>query len=173
MKTSRLLALCLGIAIALPGAALAQAYKWRDEKGGMVFSDTPPPPSIPRANILQAPKGKIPAAAPAPGAAATGSPAVNAATGPAAPKTVAEREADFKKRQLADQKKAKEEGEKSEQEQQRKAACESQRQNLTSLESGQRIVRTDSKGERYFVEDEQRAKDIAKARQDMAAAKCN
>ena len=52
MKTSRLLALCLGIAIALPGAALAQAYKWRDEKGGMVFSDTPPPPNIPRANIL-------------------------------------------------------------------------------------------------------------------------
>ncbi len=83
------------------------------------------------------------------------------------------RAADFKKRQLADQKKAKEAGEKSEQEQQRQAACDSQRQNLAALESGQRIVRTDSKGERYFVEDEQRAKDIAKARQEMTAAKCS
>lgn len=173
MKTSRLLALCLGIAIALPGAALAQAYKWRDEKGGMVFSDTPPPPNIPRANILQAPKGKMPAAVPVSEAAATASPAVSATAAPAAAKTVAEREADFKKRQLADQKKAKEAGEKSEQEQQRQAACDSQRQNLVALESGQRIVRTDSKGERYFVEDEQRAKDIAKARQEMAAAKCS
>ena len=172
MKTSRLLALCVGLSIALPGAALAQAYKWRDEKGGVVFSDTPPPPNIPRANILQAPRGKMPAAAPAPGAAVTASPAVNAAAAPAGPKTVAEREADFKKRQLADQKKTKEDGAKSEQEQQRQTACESQRQNLAALESGQRIVRTDSKGERYFVEDEQRAKDIAKARQDLAAAKC-
>lgn len=177
MKPLHLIALGLGFAVAVPGTTLAQAYKWRDEKGGMVFSDTPPPPNIPRANILQAPKGMVPAVAPATGSVTTASPAMTSGdggkTGAAAPKSVAEREADYKKRQLQAQKKTKEDAEKNEREQQRLANCEAQRQNLVSMESGQRIARTDSKGERYFVDDEQRAKDVAKARQDMIAAKCN
>ncbi len=175
MKTSHLAALALGLAIACPGAAFAQAYKWRDEKGGIVFSDTPPPPNIPRANILQGPKGKFvpaPASAAGSGAPASGSPAVSAKAEASAPKSTVEREVDYKKRQIEAQKKTKEEGEKSAQEQQRQAHCDSLRQNLMALDSGQRIARTDSKGERYFVDDEQRAKDAAKARQDMAASKC-
>ena len=176
MKSSHLAALALGLAIACPGAALAQAYKWRDEKGGIVFSDTPPPPNIPRANILQVPKGKFapaPASAAASGAPASGSPSVSAKAEAFVPKTTAEREADFKKRQLEAQKKAKEEGEKTAQDQQRSANCDALRQNLVALESGQRVARVDSKGERYFVDDEQRVKEVAKVRQDMAASKCS
>ena len=174
MKPSHIAALAVGLAIACPGAAFAQAYKWRDEKGGIVFSDTPPPPSIPRANILQGPKGKfVSAPVAASGAPVSGSAAVSAKAESSAPKTTAEREADYRKRQLEAQKKTKETDEKSAQEQQRQANCESLRQHLVSLESGQRIARTDSKGERFFVDDEQRAKDIVKARQDLAASKCN
>ena len=162
------------VAIALPGAALAQAYKWRDEKGQMVYSDQPPPKNIPPGNVIQAPKPSAAAlaVAAATGGAAVSAPAGKAAAKPAAPKSVAEQEAESKKRQLESQKKSKEDADKAAQEQQRVAACASLRQSLAGLEGGQRVSRTDDKGERYFINDEQRAADIAKAKQEMAAARC-
>lgn len=162
------------VVIALPAAALAQAYKWRDEKGQVVYSDQPPPKNIPPGNVLQAPKPSAAAlaAAAATSGAAASAPAGKAAAKPVAPKSTAEQEAEYKKRQLESQKKAKEDGDKAAQEQQRVAACASLRQSLAGLEAGQRISRTDDKGERYIINDEQRAAEIAKARQDMAAAKC-
>ena len=166
----------LVLAIGLPGTALSQAYKWRDEKGGMVFSDQPPPSNIPRANILQAPK-LTPSVAAKSGAPATGGASATAPAGKpapkpaAAPKSTAEQEADYKKRQLEAQKKAKEDGDKSAQEQQRVAACASLQQALKGLEGGQRVSRVDEKGERYFINDDQRAADIAKAKQELADRK--
>ena len=48
MKRLDILAItALVFAIALPDAALAQAYKWRDDKGQIVYSDQPPPKGIP------------------------------------------------------------------------------------------------------------------------------
>lgn len=166
------------VALGIPGAALAQAYKWRDQNGVTVYSDSPPPSNIPPGNILQAPKLKSPPptpAAPASAAASGGTPEQK--TGQISrklqTKTTAEREADYKKRQIEEQKKAKEQGEKTAQEEQRQAQCQGLAQNLATMESGQRMAKVDSKGERYFVDDAERAKDIAKARQDMAAAKCS
>ena len=164
-------------AIAVPGAVWAQAYKWRDEKGQVVYSDQPPPKNIPPGNVLQAPKpsalARAAAATAASSGAAVSAPAGKPAAKPAAaPKSTAEQEADYKKRQLESQKKAKEDGDKAAQEQQRLAACASMRQSLAGLEGGQRVSRTDDKGERYFINDEQRAGDIARAKQEMAAAKC-
>lgn len=164
------------IAIGLPSAALAQAYKWRDEKGQTVYSDQPPPKNIPPGNILQAPKplaAALAAAASAPtSGAAVSAPAGKAAAKPAAPKSVAEQEADFKKRQLDSQKKGKDAADKAAEEQRLVAACAGLRQAVAGLEAGQRISRHDEKGERYFINDEQRATEIAKAKQDMAASKC-
>ncbi len=172
-------ALVFGITVALgiPGAALAQAYKWRDANGGIVYSDSPPPASIPPGNVLQAPKLKAaappPAVAPAAAQGNSENPRAGTISRKLQTKSVAEREADYKKRQIEEQKKAKEQSEKTAQEEQRQAQCQSLAQNLSTLESGQRMAKVDSKGERYFVDDAERAKDIAKARQDMAAAKCN
>lgn len=164
------------VSIMLPGAALAQSYKWRDEKGQIVYSDQPPPKNIPPGSILQAPKPTAAALAAAAAASTSGaavsSPAGKTAAKPASPKSVAEQEAEYKKRQLESQKRGKEESDKAAQEQQRVAACASLRQALAGLEGGQRISRTDEKGERFFINDEQRAADIAKAKQEMAAAKC-
>ena len=42
--------------------------------------------------------------------------------------------------------------------------CQNAKAQLSLLESGQRIVKTDAKGERYFVDDEQRAADAVRAR---------
>ena len=162
-------ALGLALTIGLPGVALAQAYKWRDEKGQIVYSDQPPPARIAPGNILRAPKPAPSVVTPA-GASATAGVSAKAAS--SAPKSTAVLEADYKKRQIEAQKKAKEDGEKSAQEQQRVATCTGLKSNLASLESGQRISRTDEKGERSFLSDDERARDIAKARADIAAAKC-
>jgi hypothetical protein len=172
-------AFAFGIAVALgvPGAAFAQAYKWRDQNGVTVYSDSPPPASIPPGNVLQAPKLKAASAPTAPPPAAAQGESANPKAGTISrklqTKSVAEREADYKKRQIEEQKKAKEQGEKTAQEEQRQAQCQSLAQNLATLESGQRMAKVDSKGERYFVDDAERAKDVAKARQDIAAAKCS
>lgn len=165
----------LAAALALPGAAIAQNYKWRDEKGAIVYSDQPPPSNIPRSSILTAPKTAKPAPVADP-AAAGGKDGKNGKDGkptPAAAKSIAEKEADYKKRQIEEQKKAKDEAEKSAQAERNRANCDSLKRTLASLEGGQRISRTDSKGERYFVGDEERARDIAKARDDLSAGKCN
>jgi hypothetical protein len=164
------IALGLALTIGLPGAALAQAYKWRDEKGQIVYSDQPPPARIPPGDILQAPKAR-PTPVSAAGNVGTFG-ATTTAPAKAAPKSTAIQEAEYKKRQIEEQKKAKEDGEKTAQEQRRSATCTSSKQNLATLEAGQRISRTDEKGERYFINDEQRAAEIAKVKQDMAAAKC-
>ena len=86
------------------------------------------------------------------------------------PKTVAEQEADFKKRR-GDQaeaagKKEKEDAEAA----QRKSACEEARGYLAGLEGGARITRNDPKtGERTFLDDDARAKEVARARQSVTA----
>lgn len=166
-KVNIVLALGAVILVGIPGISAAQSYKWRDQNGVIVYSDKPPPPNIPPGNILQKPKlNQAAPESPAPAKSAEG----KAAPGP---KSIAEREADYKKRQAADQKKAKEEGEKSAQEEQRLANCKSLRENLAALESGQRMTRMDEKGERVFINDEERARDITKAREQMTSSKCS
>jgi len=180
---SRTILIAFGAAafLALSATAQAQAYKWKDANGRIVYSDQPPPRGTPAANILKAPKGfAAPSATEPPTGAATtantasAKPAAAAtpAAAPKAPMTIAEREADFRKRQAESQKKAQEEEKKASDESQRQAQCNSLRQNLATLESGQRIARTDSNGERIFIDDAERARDIQKARQDLAAGKC-
>lgn len=160
--------------IVLPGAALAQAYKWRDEKGQIVYSDQPPPKSIPPGNILQAPKPSAAALAAA-AAASTSGAAVSAPAGKVAaspPKSIAEREADYKKRQIETQKKSKEDADKATAEQQRVATCEGLRGTLAGLESGNRIRRTDASGTPVVLNDDDRASEITKIRGQMTTAKC-
>ncbi len=180
---SRMIWTVFGAAVLLlaGSAAHAQAYKWKDANGRIVYSDQPPPRGTPAANILKAPKGfPAPTAAEPPaGAAAATDPAgtkpaagASPAATPKAPMTTAEREADFRKRQAENQKKAQEAEKKAAEESQRQAQCNSLKQNLAALESGQRMVRTDSNGERVFIDDAERARDIQKARQDLAAGKC-
>jgi alpha-ketoglutarate-dependent taurine dioxygenase len=87
-------------------------------------------------------------------------------------KSLAEREADFRKRQTegteARQKNDAKAAEKSEQ----REACERARTNLKGLQEGQRIVQVDPKtGERVFLEDANRPAEIARA-QKAADSNC-
>jgi hypothetical protein len=148
------------------GAALAQQYKWVDKDGKVRYGDVPPPGV--KATPLRAPPGPS-APPPAPKAAAGKDKDKQARKGPLTP---AEQEKAFRERQEEARKAA----EKSAQEEQQAAAkrenCERAKESLRTLESGQRVARTDAKGERYFLEDAQIAEETAKARQAVQQA-CN
>jgi len=56
-------------------------------------------------------------------------------------------------------------GQAQEQAQAKQENCERARNALRTLESGQRIARTDKDGERYYLDEEQVAQEAGKARQ--------
>jgi hypothetical protein len=87
-----------------------------------------------------------------------------------AQKSLAERDAEFRKRQL-EQKEAGEKSEKKAAEtRERKEACESSQAYLKSLQTGQRIRKTDPKtGEASFLADADYPKEIAAAQKAVAA----
>jgi hypothetical protein len=148
-------------------AQLAHAqYSWLDEKGTRVFSDRPPPPGTPLNRILKAPRRTdlVPDKV-APSAA------VDAASTPAdKPKqaSLAEREADYRKRQAQRQ----EDEKKSQIDAAKKAAqqelCSGARQEERQLASGVRINEVQANGERAYITDEERARRLARARQALA-----
>jgi hypothetical protein len=147
--------LLLLAAVAVSAPALAQ-YSWIDDHGTRVFSDRPPPPGTPPSRILKAPRGA---------ASTEATPAE--ATRPAAP-TLADRDADFRKRAAerdADERKAMEDA-------QRKAdgaaQCAAARRSEAVLTSGVRIAEMDDKGERVFVTDEEKARRLVQARRVLA-----
>jgi len=133
--------------------AIAELRKWVDADGKVHYSDQPPPANV-KAKILHIASE----VAPASGVAASGS---------AAPKTIAEREAELKKTQLA----KKEAAEKAALEQAKidaeKANCAAAQQNLRTLQEGMRMVVVDAKGERSYLDDEQRKQRVEKAQQNI------
>ena len=175
----------------LAGNASAQLYQWRDTNGRVVYSDAPPPPNIPPGSIIKTPKGRstaVPTPAPTTAAAvdsgkpgATASAGAGASTGAGAsstsakaggPKTVAEREAEYKKRQAESAEKAQKDEQTAAADQRREEQCKGMRQGMAALESGQRVRRFNDKGEPYFVDDAERGRELEKMRKDMATAKC-
>lgn len=145
-------------------AAQAQ-WAWKDDNGRVVYSDRPPPASVKQDRIVRQP-GAAPVTHPA-------EPAANAKTEAAsAPKTWAEREAEFKKRQAERAEGEKKAAEESALQAQRRVDCERARSYLATLESGTRIARTDANGERSYLDDAQRTAETARAR-DIMAKTCN
>jgi hypothetical protein len=162
-------AAALGLMLAA-GTTQAQLYRYKDANGSMVYSDSPPPPGTPPGNILKAPKIEQPPPPADTSATGKGPDGKDKKTGQ---KSVAEQEADYKKRKAEEEKKAKADADKAALEQQRQAQCTSLQTNLAALQSGQRMKTFDAQGNPSFLDDAGRDAAIAKAQQDMASAKCN
>jgi len=161
-----LLAAVSAAALACSAPAAAQ-WAWRDATGKMVYSDQPPPKSVPAKDVVRQPtaapasRPRVTTEAPAEAdadAKASQAPA-GAAPVPRAP-TVAEREIDSRRRQqqLADAEK------KASEEEARKAQtaenCERLRAYQRALEGGHRIARLNAAGEKEILGDAQRAAEI-------------
>ena len=85
---------------------------------------------------------------------------------PPAQKSLAEREAEFRKRQMEGAEAQKKEAAKAAELAQNRENCERARTYLRSLQEGQRISQIDPRtGERVYLEDPQRPAEIAKAQQ--------
>jgi hypothetical protein len=164
-------AVALAALTALPAAA---QWVWKDSNGRTVYSDRSPPPDVKPSQIMRQPSN--PVLGPAPSQAASPSDASKApaekAQAASGPKTVAEREMEFRKRQ---QERADSER-KAQEEQQKSAAkateCERARGYLKGLEDGQRVVRTDASGNREFLDDSQRGAEIERTRK-MVQSLCS
>ena len=154
MKKLIILVLSFGVA----AAASAQQYKWVDQDGKVRYGDTPPPGA--KAQRLKPPSG---GAAPAP--------AAEAKKGEKGEKPLTPEEA-FRKRQEDAQKAQQKQAQSEQASQAKREDCARAQEYLRTLESGQRIVRTDAQGERYYLEDAQIAQEAAKARQGVQQS-CN
>jgi hypothetical protein len=163
--------------VAVASCPAAAQWAWKDDNGRTVYSDRPPPATVNTDRIVRQPPNKQtvlptpapadPAAKPAPDAKATTS-----ATAPAAPKSIAEQEMEFRKRQ---QERA--DAEKKAQDEQTKLAakaadCERAKGYLRAVEGGERITRTDAAGNREFLDDAQRAAEAERTRK-LIQATCN
>ena len=151
-------------------------WAWKDANGRVVYSDRPPPSDVKPASIMRQPTTQT-LANPAPAAAAPDDAAKpadgkspDAKSAPSGPKTIAEREMDFRKRQQEradNDKKAAEEQAKSAA---KTAECERARGYMKSLEDGVRITRTDASGNREFLDDAQRAAEVERTRKIIQGA---
>src|SRR5712691_6425892 len=127
------------------GAAQAQIKCWTDANGKRGCGDSPPP----GAKVTTV-RGTT-SAEPAPAAAAS----KDGKDAKKGPMTAAEKEKDYRERKQEAQKAAA----KADAEKQDKAArnegCERTKEYLRTLESGQRIARTNPSGERYYLDENQ------------------
>ena len=141
------------VMLAFAGAAYSQNFKWVDKDGKTRYGDTPP--AGVKATAMRGPASAEPAAAPA-------SASKEAKKGPMTP---AEQEQGYRKRQQ-DAKKAAEKSDREKQEQAAKLEnCERAKEYLRSLAGGERIQRLSPSGEKYYIDDAQRAQESAKAQQ--------
>jgi hypothetical protein len=167
-RTIMAAAAALLVLVSLPAEA---QWKWKDTSGRIQYSDLPPPAGTPDQDILSRPT--------APRRSGTVTPAASAASAASAPALASsalmpkgvdpELEAKRKKAEgdIAAKKKA---------DQERVAAakadnCNRAQTQLRDFESGLRVMRTNEKGEREYLDDKQRAEETKHAK-DVIAADC-
>lgn len=151
-KRQRVRSLAGGALLLVANVATAQ-YAWIDAKGTRQFSDRAPPASIPLKNILRSP---VPIVMPA---AETETLTPRTAAAPAKlPASVADREADYRKRQLDKAVQDKQAQAQAANQAERKVACDAARVANAQLASGVRLRQKDHS----VMDDKQRAAEQSK-----------
>ncbi|SFF73442.1 protein of unknown function [Duganella sp. CF458] len=152
--------------------SLAQAqWMWVNEKGVKQLSDQPPPPGTPPNRILKAPRGAPVAdmrkdVAATPGAEGEEVPASDDKAASAKP-SLAERNADYKKRQQETAEKTAKAAEDAKREAEKKKYCAEAKSNIGMLESGMRVSEMGPNGERNYMSDESRAQKVKEQRESV------
>jgi len=139
-------------------SAFAQ-YVWLDDHGAKQFSDVPPPSNVPENRILKQPNR-----------ANTDKAATNPESGvkndnaPAAkgPLTTAEKDAEYAKKKKEKEEKDKKAADEATRAAQKADNCARAKTYLTTLNSGVRMTTTDNSGERAFLSDADKAKEVEK-----------
>jgi hypothetical protein len=151
--------LCLGMA-----TAQAATWKYRDAQGHIVVSDLPPPAGVQDKDILERPAPvlrRTPAQAPAASAPANASPTAVAQN--------IDPELEARRKKAATEQEQKQKVEQEKDAAQRAENCSRAKSHLSALNDGQRIARTNDKGEREILDDKGRAEEMQRARQVIAS----
>ena len=166
-----------GAAPALLALILASAWLpataqwvWRDSNGRVTASDRPPPRDVADKDIVSRPSAVDArrAAAAAVAAADAASAAAGTPVAAAAP-PAGERELEARKRAAEQEQSARQRAEEARVAVQRAENCRRARGHVAALEGGQRIVRTNEKGEREVLDDGGRAEELRSVRAVIAA----
>jgi hypothetical protein len=138
------------------GAAAQTINKCYDASGKVVgYGNQCPPGTRSEASGVKAPPPPAP---------------VRSQDSSAAPKSAAERDADYRKRQIEKQEAEAKQAKKAAAAEQNKRACDESRAYLKSLQAGNRITRTDPRtGERVFLQDSEYPGEIARTQQVIQA----
>ena len=132
--------------------AEAQVYQWKDASGKTVFSDKPPP-------------GKMLPTRPAPVLSENEQEPEAKPKETKTPKSTADRELEFRKRQKESQEASEKKRVEQQQAAELKEGCANNKRYLQLLESGERVALRDEQGERSYLDDNQREQEITKTRQ--------
>jgi hypothetical protein len=145
--------LCVAVA-----AAESVPWKYRDAQGHIVVSDLPPPAGVQDKDIIERPTAVVRRAA-APAQPAAASAPANAA--------LAQRndpELEARRKKAADENDTKQKVQQDKEAAQRAENCSRAKSHLAALNDGQRIARTNDKGEREILDDKGRAEEMQRAR---------
>lgn len=169
MKRSSALYLLIAAGLAIPGTAFSQ-WQWKDANGRTVYSDVPPPPSVPDRAILSAP-GRVPgayrpveaeAAKADIKAAPAGSPRMQAVSAKGKSDKPLDADEAFRERRDARLKADLEAATKEREQLARDARCQEMRNYTTGLSAGVRVSRSGPDGAPVRLNDEERAAELAR-----------
>lgn len=153
---------CVGFSLCVATLPAAAQWKWKDARGQVVISDTPPPREIPDRDVLQKPSSVIQRSSNA-AAPAASAPAVETVA-----KVKVDPELEARRRKVEGEQQDKQKAEEARVAAARAENCQRARSHMSTLDSGVRLSRTNDKGEREILDDKQRADEIQRTRQIIA-----
>jgi len=169
MKRSSALYLLITASLAIPGTAFSQ-WQWKDANGRTVYSDVPPPPSIPDRAILAAPGRMAGAYRPLetenakadakPGPA--GGPRMQAVSAKSRPDKAADADEAFRERRDARIKADLEAATKERDQLARDERCQQLRNYATGLSAGVRVSRSGADGAPVRLNEDERSAELAR-----------
>ncbi|HYG13540.1 MAG TPA: DUF4124 domain-containing protein [Methylophilaceae bacterium] len=142
--------------LALPVAAHADVYKWRDSNGAVRYSDIPPASNVPYETLHGGRKTPN-----------TPSADVVPAPQPTNPPVPQPDDAALRRQQQAEQEKIEQQN-KDSQEQTRQQNCSTARANLQKYKVGGRIMTMDAEGQRRYLSDAEIGQGLEQAQKEVA-----
>ena len=146
----------VALPLALAASMATAQWQWLDKDGRKIFSDRAPGSEVPEKNILKRPAGSK---APASDSNAQATPE-DGAVSPAAKDAGVDKALDAKKKQAEAAEAAQKKAEAEKVAKAKADNCKLARQAKTTFESGIRLARANSAGEREFLDDAARANEM-------------
>ena len=154
---------CVGFSLWVATLPAAAQWKWKDSRGQVVISDTPPPRDIPEGNVLQKPTLVVQRSS------ATLTPAASAPAAEAVAKAKVDPELETRRKKAEAEQSERVKADEQKVAAQRADTCKRARAYADTLNSGIRVTRLNEKGEQEYLDDGQRAAEAQRARQAISS----